>query len=150
MFKNGQPEELFALLKKFKKTIDVTRTATVSGRINYIWVVVCREFLRDFEYIVSQSSGTTNAYLKDIQEGLIAYFPPLDAVAKKNCAINRAMQKPCTVSFKILPERLTYLNNYLPDFHGLENSKKMDKSKFNKIIPNANSNVWSNQSYLQG
>ena len=42
-FENGQPEELLALLKYLKISIDGTGTTSPSGRINYLCMVLYGE-----------------------------------------------------------------------------------------------------------
>ena len=48
-FDNSQPEELLALLRKFKIEIDGTVTATVSGCINYLQTMLHGTSLREFD-----------------------------------------------------------------------------------------------------
>ena len=63
----GQPEELIALLKNFKKVANRTGTTAVSRWIKYLWTTICVEALQDFDEQVSQNNVTTYAYLKAIQ-----------------------------------------------------------------------------------
>ena len=44
-FKNGQPEDFFALLKNFKNVIDGSGTTSVTGRINYLRAMLHGEAL---------------------------------------------------------------------------------------------------------
>ena len=46
IFESGQPEELIALLKNFKKSIDRTRTNTISRPVNYLCTIIRGEALR--------------------------------------------------------------------------------------------------------
>ena len=72
VFENGQPEELLGFLKNFRKAIDGTGTTAVARRINYLRTILCGEALWEFDGLTSQNNGTTNAYLKEIQQGLPA------------------------------------------------------------------------------
>ena len=69
-FDDGQPEELLALLRKFKIAIDGTGTTFPSGRINYLRVILCGSSLREF-YKLSLQGNTINNYIKHITEGLL-------------------------------------------------------------------------------
>ena len=48
VFENGQPEELIALLKKFKKAIGGTGTTTITGLISYLRIMLHGEALWAF------------------------------------------------------------------------------------------------------
>ena len=48
----------------------------MAGRINYLSTMLRGKDLKDFDEVEIQSSGTTSAHLKLIQEGLLGYFPP--------------------------------------------------------------------------
>ena len=41
MFENFQPEDLLVLLKNFNISIDGTGNITISGRINYLHMILC-------------------------------------------------------------------------------------------------------------
>ena len=56
--------------------------------------------LREFDEVQSQYSGATNNHLKIIQEGLLKYFFPINALSKKNHVMRRAMRKPRIMTFK--------------------------------------------------
>ena len=70
-FENGEAEELIKFLNNFKKAIYGTDTTVVVKGINFLLIIICRELLREFEKLVIQNNGSTNADLKEIQEGLL-------------------------------------------------------------------------------
>ena len=45
-FDDGQPEELLVLLRNFKITMDGTGMTSPSGRINYLYMMLCGSSLR--------------------------------------------------------------------------------------------------------
>ena len=73
-FENSQPEEFLALVNNFKTTVDVTGTMSAAGTINYIRTLLSGDTLHEFDELASQNTGTSNAHLKFIQEGLPAFF----------------------------------------------------------------------------
>ena len=125
VFKKVQPEELLGFLKNFKKAIDGTGTTTVAGWINHLHTMLRGGKLQEFDELASNNNGTTNTHLKQIQEDLLGYFFPINALSKQNRAIHRGMSKPRALPMKIFAARLTELNNYFPLFPGSDNSRKM-------------------------
>ena len=71
-FKNGKPEEFLQMMKDFKTAVDGTGTNTI----------LHGEALREFDAITGQVRSTNNTHLKKIKEGLLSYFPPLNAPNK--------------------------------------------------------------------
>ena len=112
-FEHRQPEELLQLMKNFKRVVDNTGTTTAEGKINYIRNLFCGELLREFDKLSNQNSGTKILHLKFIREGLLGYFPTINALSKKNRAMRRAMRKPQDIPFKHFASCLTKINNYL-------------------------------------
>ena len=80
-FKDDQPEELLALLRNCKIAIDGTGTAAASYRINYLRTMLSGTNLREFDELALSGYLTAN-HLKHITEGLIYYFPPINAIYK--------------------------------------------------------------------
>ena len=115
-FENGQPEELLKLMKNFKRVFDGTGTTTAAEKTNYLRNVLREEALREFYELSNQNTGTNNTHLEFIQEGLLGYFPPINALSKQKPTMRRAMRKPRDLPFKRFAARLTELNNYLPLF----------------------------------
>ena len=62
-------------MKNLKITIDRTGTNNITVIINYIRTLLCVEALREFDKLESQITGTTNARLDFIKEGLLGFFP---------------------------------------------------------------------------
>ena len=83
-FENSQPEEFLQIMKKFKIVVDGTGTTTVAGKINYLRNLLRGKALREFDKLSSQKSGTNNTHMKFIQEGLLGYLPPINALSKQN------------------------------------------------------------------
>ena len=71
-FKNGKLEEFLQITKDFKTAVDGTGTNTI----------LHGEALREFDAITGQVRSTNNTHLKKIKEGLLSYFPPLNAPNK--------------------------------------------------------------------
>ena len=90
--------------------------------------------LREFDELQSQHVGATNNYLKLIQEGLLEYFFPINAISKKKRAMRRVMRKHWSTSFKSFAARLTKINNFMPLLPGLGASKKIEMEELNKIL----------------
>ena len=89
-FKYVQPEEFLTLLKNFIIAIDGTGTTSWPGRINYICTILCGEARIEFNELASQNSGTKNAHLKHITEGLLGYFSQINSLSKQKRAMRRA------------------------------------------------------------
>ena len=62
-------------MKNFKKEVDRTGDNLAAGNINYLRTILCGEALREFDELVIQNTGTSNAHLKFIQEGLLRISP---------------------------------------------------------------------------
>ena len=108
------------------------------------------EALQDFDKLSIQNTGTKNAHLKFIKEGLLGSFPSTDALSKKKGVIRHAMHKPCKILFKWFVTYLKELNNYLPLFPGSSASKNMLPKELNNIILHAVWDGWAKQVYLHG
>ena len=80
-FENGQPEELFALMKNFKTAIDRTGITSAALKISYLRNLLHGESLQEFYELAIQNTGTKNSHLKFIQEGLhwFFYYHPFQA-----------------------------------------------------------------------
>ena len=78
-FNDDQQEELLELLRNCKIKIDGTGTATSSGRINDLRTMLLEKKLREFDELALSGNLTAN-HLKHITEGLLYYFPPLNAL----------------------------------------------------------------------
>ena len=68
--------------------IDGTGTTTLSGRINYLRTMLRGQSLKEFDKLHSQYGGATKKYLNLIQEGLLEYFFPINALSKQNRAVS--------------------------------------------------------------
>ena len=134
IFGNGKPKEFLQLLKNFNKSIDGTGTTTVARRINFLCTLLCGEAIREFDNLVSHNNGTTNPHLKEIQEVLLDYFFPTNALIKKNIPMRQSTKKTCVLPMKILVVHITNLNNYLVSFPGSNNYKNMEEEDLNKIL----------------
>ena len=62
--------------------------------------------------------------------------------------MRRGMRKNQDTPFKRYDAQPTELNNNLPLFPGLSDTKKMAPEELNKILLYAITNGWANQSYL--
>ena len=149
-FKHGQPEDLLQLMKNFKRAFDGTDTKTAAGKINYLCTLLRGEALQEFDKLSSKNAGTKRTHLKFIQEGLLSYFFPINALSKHKCAMRRAMRKPRDIPFKRFTVCLTELNNYLPFFLGYSAAKNMPPEYLNEILLHAVPNSRAKQAYIQG
>ena len=100
MFENGQPEKFRALMNNFKTAIDGTGTTSAAEKIKYHRNMLGGEALQYFDKLSIQNTGTKNAHLKFIKEGLLGSFPSTDALSKNKGVIRHAMHKPCKILFK--------------------------------------------------
>ena len=105
-------------MKNFKRAVGRKGTTTAAGNMNYLLNILSRETLREFDKLASQNAGTNNTHLKIIQEGLLSYLPPINALSKKKRAMCHAMRKNRDIPFKRFTAPLTELNNYLLLFPG--------------------------------
>ena len=137
-------------MKKCKRAVDGTGTTTATSKTIYLLTIPRGEALREFDKLSSQNTGTNSTHLKFIQEGLIGYFLPINALSNQKRAMCRSMRKPQDIPFRRFAARLRELNNYLPLFPIYSSAKKMLPEYLNKIILHAVPNVWEKQAYLQG
>ena len=96
-------------MKNSRTLIDRTGTTTVTRTIKYICTLLCGEALRKFDKLESQVTGTTNVHLNFIEEGLLKYLSPINALSKKK----HAMRIPQDPPFKRFTTWLTEMKNYL-------------------------------------
>ena len=73
-FENGKPEEFLKMMKKFNTAIGGTEATTTAQKTNYIRTLLGGEALRESDQLESQVTGTTNAHLNFIKEGLLGYL----------------------------------------------------------------------------
>ena len=112
-------------MKNFRIAVDGTGTTTAAGEIKYLRNILCGKSLQEFYELASHNSGTNNAHLKFIQEGLLDYFLPVNSLSKQKRAMRRAIHKPRDIPSKCFVARLMELNNYLPIFPGYSAAKKI-------------------------
>ena len=74
----------------------------------------------------------------------------INYLSKQKHAMCQEICKPRHIPFKRFDAQLTDIKNYLPLFPDSSNSNNMVPEEINKILLHAFTNVWSNQSYLQG
>ena len=79
-------------MKYFKTTTDGTRTTSATENIQFLRMMLHGESLREIDIIASQFGSTTNGYLNLIKEGLLNYFPTINALNKHKRAMRRAMR----------------------------------------------------------
>ena len=76
-------------MKNFKTAVDGTGTTLVAGKINYLRTLLHGESLQEFDKLASHNTGTSNAHLKFIQEGLFVFFSRLTPFPSRSaqCAL---------------------------------------------------------------
>ena len=121
---NRKPEQFLQMMNEFKTTTD--GTGTTSGKIHFLRTVLHGKPLIELYVLAGQVGSMINGNLKLINEGLIGYFCPTNALNKQKRVMRRSMQKYRDLLFKIFSARLTELNNYLPLLPGSIASNKMD------------------------
>ena len=79
-------------MKNFKRAVEETGTTTAAGKMHYLHTLLHGEAIWEFYELASHNSGTNNSRLKLIREGLLGYFPPINALSKKKrvmrCAVS--------------------------------------------------------------
>ena len=106
-FKNGKPEEFLQMMKDFKTATDGTGTTYATRKIQFLCTMFHGGDLIEYGVLASQFGSTTNGHLKLTKDGLIGYFPPLNALNKQKRAMRYAMRKPRDILFKIFSARPT-------------------------------------------
>ena len=149
-FNDGQPEELFSLLRNFKIAIDGPGTTTPSSQINYLPKMLHGQALAEFDELQSQYCGATNNHLKLNPEGLLEYFFLINSLSKQKCVMRHTMRKHRSTNFKFFAARLKEMNNFLPLFPGSDASNKMEIEELNDILLHAVPNAPAKKSHLQG
>ena len=69
-------------MKNLNTAVDESETTLAEGNKKYLCTILCREALLEFYKLASQNTGTSNAHLKFIQEGLL-FFPQLIPIPSK-------------------------------------------------------------------
>ena len=129
-------------MNNFNTTIDRTRTTLAAGKIDYVRTIWCGEALQDIDELASQNTGTKDAHLKFIHEGLLENFT-IHACSKGKRVMRRVISKPSKILFKRFTTRLTKINNYLPLFPGSSDSKNMPPEELNEILLHAVLDGWA-------
>ena len=87
-------------------------TTKFVGRVNFLCTLLCGEALREFENPERHNNGSTESHLKEIQEVLIEYPPPTNAIRNQKRSMFRSMKKPRAIPMKRLVTRFTELKNF--------------------------------------
>ena len=82
-------------MNNFKTAVDGSGTMSATGKINYLRTLIHGEEIQEFDELTSQNTGTSNAHLNFIKEGLLGHFFQINALSKQKRAMHRAMRKPC-------------------------------------------------------
>ena len=138
------------LLNNFKTAFDRTGTTPVARKTNFIGMLLRGEPLQEFDELESQNSGTKNYHLKHIQEGLLSYLLPINALYNQKRAMRHAMCKTLNIPFKRFTTQLTCLNNHLLLFPGSSNTKNTAPKELNDILLLSVTKLQAKKSYLQG
>ena len=141
-FEHCQPEEFLQLMNNLKRAVHRTGNKTAAGKINYIRTLLHGKSLWEFDELASQNAGTKNSHLKFIQEGLLRYYFPINALSKQNRAMGSAIYKPQELSFKRFVAHITELKNYLPLPPSSSATNKTLPKELNNILLHAVPNGW--------
>ena len=82
------------MMKNSRTLIDKTGTTTATRTIRYLRNLLCGEALRKFDKLEIQVTGTTNVHLNFIEEGLLKYLSPINALSKKKHAMRIPQDPP--------------------------------------------------------
>ena len=137
-------------MKDFNTATDGTGTTSTNRKIQFLLTMLRGEALREFDALKSKFGSTTNVHIKLIKEGLLGYSPPINALNKQKRAMRRAIQKNWDILLNRFSERLTEMNNYLPQFPVSSAAKKMYPEELNEIILHVVPNSWAKKAYIQG
>ena len=118
-------------MKKCKRAVDGTGTTTATSKTIYLLTIPRGEALREFDKLSSQNTGTNSTHLKFIQEGLLGYSFPINALSNQKHVMRRDMCKPWDIPFKRFSDLLMELTNYLIIFPESSAFKKMPPEELN-------------------
>ena len=118
-------------MKNFNRAVDRTGTTTSVEKINYLCTILRGEALWEFDKLSSQNTGTNSTHLKFIQEGLLGYSFPINALSNQKHVMRRDMCKPWDIPFKRFSDLLMELTNYLIIFPESSAFKKMPPEELN-------------------
>ena len=90
---NGGPEEFLLSIRKFKMTLKSSVTISANAKLQCLHNLLCGYSLSQFDNFCAQLFTTTMAHLNRVILGLGTYFPPVNALSKKNPAMCRGMRK---------------------------------------------------------
>ena len=71
------------------------------------------------------------AHLNIIQEGLLGYTPPVNALSNQKMTMYQSTRKYCMIPMERFESGLTELNNYLTFLPGLEKPKNIEEEELN-------------------
>ena len=74
-----------------------TGTLETGTDVQYLCTLVCGEALRHFDVLSADVENTdTSLTLHDQLKGLAWYFPPVNSLSKRKCAMRCCMKNPCS------------------------------------------------------
>ena len=126
----------------------VTLAATVD--ILYLHMMVHGEALHQFDMLSAEVGSTTSQNSKNIILGLGTYFPPVNALSKRKCAMCRGMKNPRGFKVRFYAACIIDLNKYFSVLPGAKESDECFETEFNDIVLNSMPNIWTRQAYVQG
>ena len=118
-------------------------------KLQYIQTWIHGEALHEFKNLCDHIENMITTHLNKIILGLGTYFPPINALYKKNHATERGMRKSHKLKVSCYAVIMGELNGYLDIFPGSKASDIFRETELNEIIPHSMPNGWIRQAYVK-
>ena len=123
-FENSTPEEFLQMMKDLNTGIEGKATTYATGKNQCLLTMLGGEALREFDVITGQVLSTNTTHLKQINEGLLSYPPPLNVLNNQNLheayhekTLRSPAQKICSTTngIKQLPSAFPWIEQRQED-----------------------------------
>ena len=125
LFDRGKSEKFFLFVQNSKEMLYESGTIIANEDLPYLCTLLCGESICQFDNLCAWFGSMTMAHFNQVILSLGSYFPPLNALSKKNHKMHHIMSNQHKIKVTCYAASMIDINEYLAEFIGSEASEKL-------------------------
>ena len=150
LFSHGTPKELLLLIKALRKVVHGQNATTGPSKYALARRVLQGDALAAFNEAAEQAGNESNDNFELALRGLITHVFPRKALLNQKRYMRRYLRKPQDMPIREFMNRLTEINEYLPQFPPFDGTNKLSVEEIMEIAEYATPNQWQKAMVLHG